>query len=120
MLENNWGITVVRSGNILRPNLNIMESVWTSINQAAFIIADLSDKNPNVFYELGICHTLGKPVITLCDEESYKNDYNEKLPFDINSINTIFYKNTGAGPTKLVNEINKNITAIRSGKPYIK
>mgnify|MGYP000462935933 CR=1 FL=1 len=118
-LENDFGITVVRSGNISSPNLNIMESVWTSINQAAFIIVDLSDKNPNVFYELGICHTLGKPVIMLCDEESYKNDYNEKLPFDINSINTIFYKNTGAGPTKLVSEIKKNITALRSGKPYI-
>lgn len=118
-LENKFNITVVRSGNIFKPNLNIMESIWTYINQAAFIIVDLSDRNPNVFYELGICHTLGKPVITLCDEESYKNDYEEKLPFDVNSINTIFYKNTGAGPTKLVNEITKNVTALKSGKPYI-
>ncbi|MDY5610743.1 MAG: hypothetical protein SPF32_04945 [Lactobacillus johnsonii] len=118
-LEDNFKITVVRSGNIFKPNLNIMESIWTYINQASFVIADLSDRNPNVFYELGICHTLGKPVITLCDEKSYKDDYNEKLPFDINSINTIFYKNSGAGPTKLVNEIIKNVTAFRSGKPYI-
>lgn len=118
-LEDKFKINVIRSGNIFKPNLNIMESVWTYINQAAFIIADLSDRNPNVFYELGICHTLGKPVITLCDEKSYKNDYNEKLPFDINTINTIFYKNSGAGPQKLVREIEKNVRALRSGKDYI-
>lgn len=118
-LENEFKITVVRSGNIFTPNLNIMESIWTYINQAAFIIADLSDQNPNVFYELGICHTLGKPVITLCDESSYEDDYKGKLPFDISSINTIFYKNSGAGPTKLVNEIKKNVKALRSGQPYI-
>lgn len=118
-LEKKFGINVIRSGNIFKPNLNIMESIWTYINQAAFIIADLSDRNPNVFYELGICHTLGKPVVTLCDEKSYKDDYNEKLPFDINSINTIFYKNSAAGPQKLVEEIEKNVRALRSGKDYI-
>lgn len=118
-LEKQFGISVIRSGNIFEPNLNIMETIWTYINQAAFVIVDISDKNPNVFYELGICHTLGKPVITLCDEESYKNDYNGKLPFDIISMNTIFYKNSGAGPRKMVEEIIKNVKSIRSGKPYI-
>lgn len=118
-LEKEFNINVIRSGNIFEPNLNIMESIWTYINQAGFIIADLSDRNPNVFYELGICHTLGKPVITLLDEESYKKDYESKLPFDISSLNTIFYKNSGAGPQKLVEEIKKNVTALRTGKAYI-
>ncbi len=118
-LEKNFSINVIRSGNIFQPNQNIMETIWTYINQSAFVIVDLSDKNPNVFYELGICHTLGKPVITLCDEESYEKDYDSKLPFDINAINTIFYKNSGAGPQKMVQQITKNVEAIRSGKPYI-
>lgn len=118
-LEKEFGISVIRSGNIFEPNLNIMETIWTYINQAAFILVDISDKNPNVFYELGICHTLGKNVITLCDEESYHKDYNDKLPFDIISMNTIFYKNSGAGPSKMVEQIIKNVKAIKSGKPYI-
>lgn len=118
-LEKNFGINVIRSGNIFEPNLNIMETIWTYINQSAFVIVDLSDKNPNVFYELGICHTLGKPVITLCDQESFDKDYEGKLPFDINTINTIFYKNSGAGPQKMVQQIIKNVEAIKSGKPYI-
>lgn len=118
-LEDNFDINVIRSGNIFGPNLNIMETIWTYINQSAFVIVDLSEKNPNVFYELGICHTLGKPVITLCDQESYDKDYEGKLPFDISTINTIFYKNSGAGPQKMVQQIVKNVEAIRSGKPYI-
>lgn len=118
-LEKDYGLSVIRSGNIFEPNQNLMESIWTYINKAAFVITDMSDRNPNVFYELGICHTLGKPVITLCDQDSYEKDYGGKLPFDISAINTIFYKNSGAGPQKLIKEIEKNIEAIRSGKAYI-
>lgn len=62
---------------------------------------------------------LAKKVITLCDEESFEQDYKGKLPFDISTINTIFYKNSGAGPTKLVTNIDKNVTAIMQGEPYI-
>lgn len=43
----------------------IMQSVWESVNRARLLIADLTDRNSNVFYELGIAHTLGKPVIMI-------------------------------------------------------
>lgn len=118
-LEEKFNLTVIRSGNVVEPNLDIRENIWTYINKALFVIADLSDYNANVYYELGICHTLGKKVITLCDENSFKTDYNEKLPFDISTINTIFYKNSLAGPTKLLDSIDKNVKAVRENKPYI-
>ena len=35
-----------------------MQSVWESINRARIIIADLIERNANVFYELGIAHTI--------------------------------------------------------------
>lgn len=118
-LEEKFKLTVIRSGKVIQPNLDIRENIWTYINKAAFVIADISDYNANVYYELGICHTLGKKVIMLCDEKSFKEDYKEKLPFDIGTINTIFYKDSGAGPTKLVTNIDKNVTAIMQGEPYI-
>lgn len=118
-LEKEFGLTVIRSGKVIAPNLDIRENIWTYINKASFVIVDLSDYNANVYYELGICHTLGKKVITLCDEESFEQEYEGKLPFDISTINTIFYKNSGAGPTKLVTNIDKNVTAIMQGEPYI-
>ena len=43
----------------------VMQSVWESINRARIIIAEMTERNPNVFYELGIAHTLGKPVIMI-------------------------------------------------------
>lgn len=116
-LEEKFGISVLRSGTIFEPNMDIKETIWTYINQAGFVIVDISDQNPNVFYELGICHTLGKKVIMLCDKDSLQEDYNGKLPFDIGNMYTIFYKNSGSGPTKLTEEIEKMVTAIRTGRP---
>ncbi len=119
-LEKDLGISLIKSGDIFQPNQNIMESIWININHAAFVLVDISDKNPNVFYELGVCHTLGKPVITLCDEKSFKEDYNEKLPFDINALYTIFYKTELDGPQELVNELEKDIKLMRSKGANIK
>lgn len=118
-IEKEFGMQVIRSGNVFQPNQNIMESVWTYINQARIVIVDVSDKNPNVFYELGICHTLGKQVILICDEDSLKNDYEARLPFDIGGIHAIFYKNRGNGMNELVDKLKYNIRASIDGKPYI-
>lgn len=44
---------------------NILEDIWIAINESSYIIADITARNPNVFYEIGIAHTLGKKVILL-------------------------------------------------------
>jgi len=98
---------------------NIMENIWTYINKSRFVIVDISDKNPNVFYELGICHTVGKDTIIICDEDSFKSDYKSKFPFDISGLNTIVYKNKGAGMIKLKEELGHVIKAIVSGEDVI-
>lgn len=77
------GMTVQRadlvSGHI------IMEDVWKLLNEATIVIADITSNNPNVFYELGIAHTLGKNVILL----SQSSDH---MPFDISSFRKIIYR----------------------------
>lgn len=63
----------------------IMQSIWESINRARLIIADLTERNPNVFYELGIAHTLGKPVIMITESiEAY-------VPFDLRHLKALEY-----------------------------
>ncbi len=48
---------------------DIVDAIWDAIRAADVVVADLTDYNPNVFYELGISHTLGKPtVLTIFDE----------------------------------------------------
>src|SRR5712692_3173688 len=39
----------------------IIQDIWGSIWSASIVVADVTGKNPNVNYELGICHTLGVP-----------------------------------------------------------
>ncbi len=62
----------------------IMDDIWTAINRASFIVADLSNRNPNVFYELGLAHVIGKPVILVAETR-------EDIPFDLQGVRTIVY-----------------------------
>ncbi len=41
-----------------------------SIVSAPLVIADLTGRNPNVYYELAVAHSFGRPVIIFCDKAS--------------------------------------------------
>lgn len=72
----------------------IIDKIWEKINNAYFVIADCTGKNPNVFYELGIAHTLGKPVF-LCAQNR------EDFPFDVTHIRSHVYSLSINGQNKL-------------------
>ena len=61
-----------------------MEDVWKGIFQAKVVIADLTSRNPNVYYELGIAHTLGKRFILLAQNI-------DDIPFDLRHYRCILY-----------------------------
>ena len=46
------------------------------------VVADLTDHNPNVFYEVAIRHAMQKPLVQLIDE-------NQRIPFDVSDVRTI-------------------------------
>jgi hypothetical protein len=83
------GLTVTRADDFFAAN-SIISDVWNAINQARLLIADCTRRNPNVFYELGIAHTLGKPVILIAQSA-------DDIPFDIRHIRTILYGFTPRG-----------------------
>lgn len=62
----------------------ILERIYNQIYKADLIIADMTGKNPNVFYEVGYAHALGKNVILLT-----KNS--EDIPFDLKHYPHIIY-----------------------------
>ena len=98
---------------------NIVENIWQDICTSRFVVADISNRNPNVFYELGICDTLGKNVITLCSENSLSRDYKNQLPFDIATQYTIMYREDYEGYKELSSEVVKRIEAILQTKGNI-
>lgn len=65
---------------------HILQSIYAEIERADLIIADVSDGNPNVTYELGYAHALKKPTVHLSSTLA------EKLPFDIRQWPTVHYQ----------------------------
>lgn len=85
----------------------ILEDIIRSLQTASIIIADITPNNPNVFYELGFAHAIGKDVILLCEKEKRSS-----LPFDVSAYRTIFYENTMLGKDKIEGELNKYVREI--------
>ena len=92
-------------------NLNLNEDIWILITEARLIIADVTDRNLNIFYELGITHTLGKDVIIITQN---KND----IPFVIQHIRYIQYNDNEDG-WNTQKEILEKFTNTISKKSYI-
>lgn len=73
---------------------DVVQDIYESILRAAIIIADITNRNANVFYELGIAHALGKEVILITQGE-------EHIPFDLKRFRHCIYSNDGVGYEKL-------------------
>jgi len=88
----NAGLRCMHAGEIF-DNREIVEDIWESICTAQVIVADVTKRNPNVFYELGICHTLGKEVIVITQNSG-------DVPFDIRHRRYIEYSPKGLSSLK--------------------
>jgi hypothetical protein len=63
----------------------IMNQVWHDIRRSEVVVADLTDKNPNVFYEMGLAHALGKTTIIIKQKET------PPVPFDLRNYRYFEY-----------------------------
>lgn len=77
------GLTAVRADALYRPG-TIVTDIWTLTKQAKIVLADLSTKNANVYYELGLAHAIAKPAILVADSI-------EDVPFDLRPLRIIIY-----------------------------
>ncbi len=101
-------LRVMRADDLFTPT-PIIEDIWEFINKARLIVADVTGRNPNVFYELGIAHTVGKDTIILTQN---KND----IPFDISHIRHIKYADNSEGWKKL----QRNLKSATEAVLYVK
>jgi len=62
-----------------------MQEIIEQLIKADLVIADISGANPNVYYELGIRHSVGKPAIVLLNQA-------ENSPFDLVHTRHISYR----------------------------
>lgn len=80
---------------------NILRDIIEGIDSADVLIVDLTDSNPNVFYEAGIADGLGVPTVLITQDI-------ESVPFDLEAYNMIEYKDNAAGIMELEEKL-KNI-----------
>jgi hypothetical protein len=95
------GLECSRADDIFASN-EIMRDVWSKTFHADIVIADCTGKNPNVFYEMGIAHTLGKEVIIITQNE-------HDVPFDIRHRRFLKYEYTPRGMKVLEKKLRKAI-----------
>jgi hypothetical protein len=69
----------------------IIDGIIKGIFSSDVIVADISTSNPNVFYELGVAHTIDNKTIVICEKGR------ERLPFDLRAYRIIFYNRTIEG-----------------------
>jgi hypothetical protein len=63
----------------------ILDRIFNQINKADVIVADMTDQNPNVFYEVGYAHALGKTVLLITQKA-------DDIPFDLKHRPHIIYE----------------------------
>ncbi len=99
------GLKAVRADADIFGTGKIIDQIWRGINEAKVLVAELTSRNPNVFYELGLAHALEKPVV-LVSSKSNQDD----VPFDLRHIRVIYYDVTDPfWGKKLMDKVAENI-----------
>lgn len=101
------GYKTCRSDGISQPGI-ITDQIIERLLNDELVIADLTNQNPNVFYELAVRHAIGKPVILMGLKE-------QKIPFDVSAQRVIFYDHTNLDDVdEAIKELEKQILAVES------
>jgi hypothetical protein len=83
----------------------LIQDIFSLIYRSYAVVCDFSGRNPNVFYETGIAHTLGKHVIPITQSS---ND----VPFDLRHHRYILYHNNGEGRAKLQQQLQRRLAGL--------
>lgn len=102
-----FGYRAIRGDQITEPGL-ITNQVIQNTVQSDLVIADLTDHNPNVFYELAIRHAIQKPLISIIEK-------GQKIPFDVSTMRTVMFDHTDLESVEIAHsEIANQIKTIES------
>ena len=104
VVENECKLKCERGDDVFGSNV-IMDDILSSIKTADLMIADLTKKNANVFYEVGICHVLKKEVLLLAQSI-------DDVPFDLRHRRVLLYEYSPRGCKRLEKSLKDNLDAI--------
>ena len=86
----------------------VIQDVFSLIYRSRVVVCDFTGRNPNVFYEAGIAHTLGKTVIPIVQNA-------EDIPFDLRHFRYIKYHDNNEGREALKSELSRKLKLLVGG-----
>ena len=97
------GLTPKRADDDIFGTGKIIDQIWAGISSARVLVAELTGRNPNVLYELGLSHAIKKPVVLVSANET-------DVPFDVKHVRVIYYEMSDPfWGTKLIDKVAENI-----------
>jgi hypothetical protein len=103
------GLKILRADEIFSAN-PIFDDIVTAIEQAAIVIVDISGRNANCFYELGMAHTLKRSRTIMVTHDHY-----DETPFDIAHFRIIKYQDSIVGKQHFEENLKKTLKTILTG-----
>lgn len=95
-----FGYTAFKVDDHLDSKQRIVPSIVSSIRRSAFVIADVTDPRPNVYYELGYANALSKDIVLTAKEGT-------TLPFDIFDVPTLYWDCQDTLEDRLTTQLSK-------------
>ena len=99
-------LNCLRAYNIWKENA-IIDEIFSLICRSGIVVCDLTDRNPNVLYEMGIAQTIGKPVVMITQHDS-------DIPFDVKHHRYLKYLNNDQGRTEMKDALADRLATIWS------
>lgn len=101
------GLTCMRADEFYGSK-HIVSEIFSLIKNARLVVSDISGLNPNVMYETGIAHAIGRPVLLIAERGT-------KIPFDVQHLRRIEYTRGGAGLSKLAGMLQSAFADVKRG-----
>ena len=103
------GFECQRADNIW-DHSTVIQDIFSLIFKSSIVVCDFTGKNPNVFYEAGIAHTLGKHVVPITQSE-------QDVPFDLRHHRFAKYLNNGEGLERLKEDLTSRFSTLAAKRP---
>lgn len=102
VLSVEFGLDVVKADDIFQA-IPVIDKIHALIRSASFLVADISERNPNVYYEVGYAIALRKPVLFVTQRK-------DRVPFDVSHLPYIEYEYTPRGMTSFTSKLRQATT----------
>lgn len=103
---NSFNLEINRADEVFTTN-PILDDIISAIEKSIITIVDISGKNPNVFYELGIAHILKQNQTIIITQDEY-----DSIPLDITHFRIIKYEDSIVGKKEYEDKLRKTIESI--------